>query len=115
MNAIEKLAFIFRCNLIIDNLKNCQSGSEIHQVGNMRQTAQSVLELIETDVVFCSDKIEGIIGRLEQQELCFFKKKFEYLDASQTQTLSIPKDDTNTSATQTQTQTINRPKDVQKS
>ena len=78
MTPIEKLAIIYRCNLLIENLKNCNSGAEIHQVGNMKQTAQGILDIIveEYDADCSYEKIEAILGRVEQQEVTFFKKKF---------------------------------------
>lgn len=101
MNDIETLAFRYRAKLIIDNLKNCNSGCDVHEVGNMQQTAQGILDVLRDDKE--AHEIEGILGRLEQKQLEFFKKKFEHLGSTQTQVARPSKDAT---VTQTQTQEI---------
>lgn len=79
MTDIEKLAFRYRAKLIIDNLKNCNAGNEVHEVGNMKHTAQGVLTILEDNDPKDSCLIEGMLGRLEIQQIAFFKKKFEHL------------------------------------
>jgi hypothetical protein len=103
MTEIEKLAFKYRAKLIIDNLKNCTSGAEVHEVGNMQQTAQGILDVVNDDKD--AREIEGIIGRLEQKQLEFFKKKFEYLNTTQTQTVMTTRDAAH-NIVQTQTQEV---------
>lgn len=78
MTELDVLAFKYRAKLIIDNLRNCNSGAEVHEVGNMRHTAQGVLDALEHDPLDCqTELIAGILGRVEAQEVAFFKKKFE--------------------------------------
>lgn len=77
MNDEQRCSFRERAEMILKNLKNCNSGAEIHQVGNMRNIAQLVIEMSEKCGEASITLIERTLKSLEKQQSEFFKKKFE--------------------------------------
>jgi hypothetical protein len=69
-----------KAELVLSNLRLCNSGAEIHAVGNMRNQAGLLIE----SCVTCGslkelEMLEGICKRLEIACLEFFVKKYSYL------------------------------------
>lgn len=84
MDQIHKLAITYRAKLVISNLRACHSGCDVHEVGNMLNTAQGILQSIEDhDIDEGKDcgLLEDILTRVEAQQVAFFKRKFEYLNS----------------------------------
>jgi hypothetical protein len=71
----DVLALKYRTKLVIDNLKHLHDGKDVHEVGNMLHTAQSILAVLD-DEKDCEDLIKPMVERVEKQQVDFFKKKF---------------------------------------
>lgn len=67
----------FRTELVLNNLRNCHSGADIHEAINIKQTAIFVISSIEQDEDIAH--IEMIVARLESRCLRFFQRRFSYL------------------------------------
>ena len=70
----QKLAIKYRAKLVKSNLKSCHSGADIHQVGNMLNTAEGILQLV--DEPDTGEEILELLDRVEKQQVEFFKRKF---------------------------------------
>lgn len=75
MDAETRRVYKDRVELVLKNLRNCNSGTEAHQVGNMRNRAGLLLDEIEEPDSKATDVLP-ILCRLEEEQLAFFKKKF---------------------------------------
>lgn len=87
MTKKQKVCFLNRINLAIANLRNCNSGSEIHEVSNLRNFANLLLYLVE-DETLEEKEINLRLCRLEARIVDFFKRKYRFL--------SVPKRDKST-------------------
>jgi hypothetical protein len=65
----------------MSNLRTCHSGTDVHEVGNMLNTAQGILQSLDDVSEEAKDCgiLEDILARVEAQQVAFFKRKFEYL------------------------------------
>lgn len=68
-----------RAEMVIQNLRNCNGGHEVHEVGNMRNSATMILSMLEKEAEIDLEKVEGVLVRLENSVVDFFKKKFSDL------------------------------------
>ena len=66
----------FRIRLVEAALKSCNSGAEVHEVGNMRNVA-SLLKSRVYDYDVKRDDVLPILERLEKQATEFFRKKYD--------------------------------------
>ena len=75
LTPIQVLAVKYRAKLVQSNLRNCHSGCDVHEVGNMLNTAQGILQLVDDPE---SDELEimHLLERVEKQQVEFFKRKF---------------------------------------
>lgn len=73
-------------NLLIDRLKNClncvknqNSGADIHTVGNIRNSAQGLQHILETEAQSLNyHAAEEWCKRIEKQVIDFYKSKYQY-------------------------------------
>jgi hypothetical protein len=70
--------YLDRLNILYQNLRNCNSGAEVHEVGNMRNVIHLLRDLLDT-ADWQEDTFKCMIERLELKEVQFFKKKFDHL------------------------------------
>lgn len=68
----------FKLNLVLDSLRNQNSGADIHEVGNIRQTAMSLMDVIcsEDSTCISDERIRAITTNVENKCVDFFKKKY---------------------------------------
>ena len=76
-----------RAQSVLDNLSQCNSGADVHKVGNMRHIATLILELLATCDSIEESDIGPILKRLDSEVVRHFEHKFSYL------TQKIPKDE----------------------
>lgn len=74
----EREALKFRAQSIIENLRKSTSGSEVHEVANITNVAQGILDVLN-DEDDCEDLIVHLLKSIEAKQLEFFKKKFSYM------------------------------------
>ncbi len=68
--------YAMRTTLVLANLRNCNSGSEIHEVGNMRNIATLILDMLECSDTIDADHVKPVLERLEKAQQDFFCRKF---------------------------------------
>lgn len=74
---VDYECFKNRVELVVRNLRHCNSGAEIHEVNNMRTFAQLLLlKILDRQ---WDDNLNRDICRLEKRCVEFFKKKFNGL------------------------------------
>lgn len=72
----QHLIYRNRAQSILDALRNCNSGADIHTVNNMRHLAQGIIDL-------CGESgtldIHDMLKRLELSCSVYFRNKYSYL------------------------------------
>lgn len=68
-------AYLDRAQMVIDNLKTCNSGADIHLVTNMRTSAMLLMEQIKTSILEEADII-STLESIEKRQVEYFKSKF---------------------------------------
>jgi hypothetical protein len=75
MQITERECLRNRAELVMMNLRLCNSGAEIHEVGNMRNVAVFIVDqTLQPDADLPT--LHDMVCRLEKQSVVFFKKKF---------------------------------------
>lgn len=73
-----KAQLIDRAEMLIKNLRNCNSACDVHEVGNMKNVAEGIKCLMEHEEPDLSE-MKRMLDRLEKKQVEFFKKKFQHL------------------------------------
>jgi len=79
MNHLECKVCTERAQAILDCLRNCNSGADIHKVNSMRHIAQSLIELCGDCYTLHYADLEPILKRLEKSCTEYFKDKYSNL------------------------------------
>ena len=66
----------YRLDLVMRNLRTQHSGADVHEVGNMLNSATMIMEVINEDLETL-DIIEARVKKIEGQQVAFFKRKFD--------------------------------------
>lgn len=74
LSPTQILAVKYRAKLVQSNLKCCHSGADIHEVGNMLNTVQGILQVVDHEDT--TEEILELLDRVEKQQVEFFKRKF---------------------------------------
>jgi len=80
-NQIE--AYCSRAKMIFDNMRKCHSGADVHEVGNIRNTATLLIQNLRSDHGMCRIMADDIIRRLERKCIDFFTKKYNQIHGRQ--------------------------------
>lgn len=76
MNNKSKDAYLYRAKLVLSNLINCNSAAEVHRVGNMRNIATLLIDMLGCGTGYEEIHIKPVLERLEVDQKKFFKKKY---------------------------------------
>lgn len=80
MNDIEARIIKDRLESILRSLRYQNSSADIHTLGNIKNTAQMLLQELEEDASKVEWKMASeMTKRVERDTADFFKKKFSYL------------------------------------
>jgi hypothetical protein len=71
----QKEILAFRAKAVCDNLRLAGDGADIHEVDNLRHTAQLLLDALE-DNAMDEESIRQILIRIEKQMNDYFIKKY---------------------------------------
>lgn len=75
----KEIQELFKCRVdcVVNILSHYNSAADIHKVGNLRNRASLLLELIKMDQE--ETMISGILKRLENDLVDFIKRKYGYI------------------------------------
>lgn len=80
MNKSDRMICIERAQNVLDCLKNCNSGADIHKVNSMRHIASSIMNICDECEYLDLRDIAPILMRLERNLTLYFKDKFGYFN-----------------------------------